>query len=219
MLAILVPSRQRPFQLARLIRSVKATANCVVKFYICISPEDVEDYRFITDNDVVTLIAPDNLPTAHKWNMLAESAMKQADIRLFMLGADDMYFTTPLWDEALVSTGKPHVYHLQDSRDEFGTPHPIMTREWIETLGYFVPPIFLHWFIDSWTVEIAKANNCFTHLKDYLLVHDKPSDKGDGDETHNKIRQSGWKERDNYVNNQMQHLLQIEKERLACAFG
>jgi len=219
MLAILIPSRQRPEQFARMVESVRITSSKPVKIFLCITPEEYESYKPHVTNDMVVIFQPDNMPTAQKWNLLAQIAMKDESLKLFMLGSDDMYFTTPLWNEALISTGKPHVYALQDSRDENGTPHPIMTREWIEALGYFVPPIFLHWFIDSWAIEIAKYNNCFTHLKDYLLVHDKLSDKGEGDETHNKIRQSGWRERDQYVDGKMRHLLQIEKERLACAFG
>ena len=74
--------------------------------------------------------------------------------QLFMVAADDMIFNTVGWDKDLIQhyenlENKIHVYHLQDSRDIDGTPHPIMSREYIEATGYFVPPIFLHWEIDS----------------------------------------------------------------------
>ena len=139
-----------------------------------------------------------------------------------MLASDDMIFDTPGWDKALLEhydalENKIHVYHLQDSRDADGTPHPIVTREYIEAMGYAFPPIFLHWFLDTWTREIAKANNCFTHLKDYLLVHDKPSDKGQPDTTHSRIREWGWNQRDKYVNDTCQHFLALEKQRLRTA--
>ena len=202
-----------------MVESVRVTSSQPVRFFLCITPEEVESYRPHLPEGTIVQLAPDNLPTAAKWNLLAEVAMQDESIKFFMLGADDMYFTTPLFNEALISTGKPHVYALQDSRDPLGTPHPIISREWIETLGYFVCPIFLHWKIDSWTVEIAKANNCFTHLQEYLLVHDKPSDQGKADETHSRIRESGWWQRDMYVAEKMVHILEIEKQRLACAFG
>jgi len=158
-------------------------------------------------------------PTAMKWNALAEIAMKNPENKLFMLAADDMIFSTPCWDEALLEhynilENKIHVYALRDSRDPDGTPHPVVTREYIEAMGYFLPPIFLHWFVDSWTIQIAMANNCFTHLKDFMLIHDKPSDKGEGDETHNRIRRLGWRERDGWVNDHCQHFLALEKSRL-----
>lgn len=162
---------------------------------------------------------PEFMPTVHKWNLLAQEAMKNPKIKLFMLAADDMIFDTPGWDVALLEhyaslNDKIHVYALQDSRDPDGVPHPIVTREYIETMGYFLPPIFLHWFVDQWTVDIAKANFCFTHFKAFKLIHDKTNDKGIADETHNGIRQHGWLGRDASVNDTCQHLLDFEKQRL-----
>lgn len=212
MIAILVPSRGRPEQLKRMIDSAVATSSTDIHFLIAYNDDEAESYtqcqRERGGRVVVSFYPmPDNLPTAHKWNLLADKAMT-ASFKLFMLGADDMIFATPCWDEALINhynslDKKQHVYHLQDSRDKDGTPHPIMTREWIEMLGYFVPPIFLHWYIDSWTVQLAEQNWCFTHLRDYELIHDKPSDKGNPDETHSRIRNWGWNERDKWVNDKL----------------
>jgi hypothetical protein len=150
---------------------------------------------------------------------MSEAAMVGGENKLFMLGADDMIFETEGWDKALIDhynalENKIHVFSLQDSRDIDGTPHIICTREYIEAMGYFLPPLFLHWYVDSWTAEIAKANGCFTHLRDYKLTHDKPSDQGKPDETHSRIRQFGWHERDKWVNDHCQHFLRHEKDRL-----
>ncbi len=146
--------------------------------------------------------------------------MKNDQYKLFMLGADDMVFETPGWDEALIDhynalENKIHVYHLQDSRSSDGNPHPIVTREYIAAMGYFISPIFLHWFVDTWTCAIAKSNSCFSHLKDYKLAHIKPSDEGKLDETHSRIRQWGWHSRDKWVAEKMAHVLEAEKLRLS----
>lgn len=218
MIALLCPTRARPEKCKRMIESVRATTTTPIVIYLAISAQDKPDYAVMPNDprvSVVQLTMPD-YPTCHKWNKLASIAMTQTDASLFMLAADDMIFTTPCWDEALLKeyNKTPHVYHLRDSRDENGTPHPIVTREYIDAMGYFLPPIFLHWFVDSWTVAIAKANDCFTHLKDYMLVHDKPSDRGQGDETHTRIRIMGWNERDTWVSVNCQHFLELEKRRL-----
>lgn len=208
-IAILCPTRNRQSQFGRMFNSVGRTQS-----------KDIIIYSGTNGNDVYAGTQfPIDCPTGFMWNSLAQEAIKNKENTHFMLGSDDMIFTTPCWDKVLIEhynalENKIHVYHLRDSRDKNGTPHPIVTREWIEAMGYFLPPIFLHWFVDSWTVEIAKANNCFTHLKDYLLVHDKPSDSGDGDETHNRIRSMGWRERDQWVNEHCQHYLALEKSRL-----
>jgi hypothetical protein len=206
-IAILCPTRGRPEQYIRMYRSVNATQETGVKVFGMVSDNDPTDYAGKIDFDK-SLRIPD-WPTVHKWNHGAQMVFEQRpDVKLFMLGADDMVFSTPLWDKALLDhynalENKIHVYALRDSRDENGTPHPIVTREYIEAIGWFLPPYFLHWYVDSWTVSMAKANNCFTHLKDYLLIHDKPSDKGQPDETHSRIREWGWHERDKWVNDKL----------------
>lgn len=224
MIAILCPTRGRPEQCRRMIDSVYETTSPHLRIILGVNHNDLTQYKLkmpLMNKDAFLVSANcfhDNLPTVHKWNLLAQEAMK-SDAKLFMLGSDDMYFATPGWNKAIADhynalENKIHVYALQDSRDENGTPHPIVTREWIEAMGYAFPPIFMHWYLDSWTVEIAKANDCFTHMKDYLLVHDKPSDRGQGDETHSRIRSFGWYSRDEYVDKTMKHVLEGEKRRL-----
>lgn len=214
MIAILCPTRGRPEQFNRMRESVDQTSLCA-KVYAGTHDRRGYDFRAQSVFDY-----PDNLPTAHKWNNMAVNLLNDQSLKLFMLGADDMIFEAPGWDKALIDhynalENKVHVYALQDSRDKNGTPHPIVTREYIEQMGYFLPPIFLHWFSDTWTVEIAKFNNCFTHLTDYTLRHDKPSDRGQPDETHSRIRQWGWHVRDEWVAEKCAHFLEHEKQRLA----
>lgn len=199
MIALLCPTYGRPEQFRRMRESVSATSHNTI---------------------VCTSEFPEFMPTVHKWNTLAQEAMKNPAVKLFMLAADDIIFETPGWDKALLDhynalENKIHVYSFRDSRDACGTPHPIISREYIEAAGYFLQPIFLHWFVDTWTVSIARANNCFTHLKELRLTHDKPSDHGKADETHNGIRRNKWWERDAYVNATCQHFLESEKIRLA----
>lgn len=220
-IAILCPTRKRPEGVKRMCESAW-TPN--VKIYLGCDRSEIIDFSLSKceepiHSDISWREFPDMLPTAQKWNELAITAMRSPDHKLFMLGSDDMYFDTPGWDRALIDhyenlENKIHVYHLQDSRDEKGTPHPIVTREYIEAMGFFVPPIFLHWFVDSWTVEIARSNSCFSHFPSFRLIHDKPSDLGNGDETHSRIRQWGWHERDKYVNDTCGHFLEAEKDRL-----
>lgn len=210
-IAILCPTRGRFKEFSRMRDSVKATTTEKTFIYSCTNGDDTYAPKM-----------PHDCPTVYMWNHLARKALqdKMFEHKLFMLCADDVIFTTPGWDKALLdhydkSENKIHVYALQDSRDNDGTPHPIVTREYISAMGYFLPPIFVHWFVDSWTVAIARANNCFTHMKDFVLTHDKPSDKGQADKTHNHIRRMGWHERDNEVNRTCHHILEWEKRRLA----
>lgn len=215
MIALLCPTKGRPKECARMIKSAQQTAILPIRVYLGLSAYDSQEYESHCDET----ICPDGMPTVHIANLLAEKALKNPLNSLFAVACDDVIFSTPGWDKALAAhynqlQNKIHVYHLRDSRDENGTPHPVMTREWIEAMGYFLPPIFLHWYCDSWAVDIARANWCFTHMKDYQLIHDKPSDRGKPDETHLEIRCKGWHERDKWVNDHCQQFLALEKSRL-----
>jgi len=231
MIAILCPTRGRPEQFRRMRDSLRSTqkggAGVWNYVYGMTSPQEYQSYVDLLGvpecSGYHLFQAPENMPTVHKWNTMADFALQGLTNSFFMLGADDIIFETSGWDEALINhynslENKIHVYALQDSRDADGTPHVICTREYIEAMGYFLPPIFLHWNVDTWTVEIAKANNCFTHFRDFTLRHEKPSDRGQPDETHSRIRQWGWHERDKWVAEKMAHVLEVEKARLSMAF-
>lgn len=216
-IALLVPTKGRPEQFKRMVDSAMATADNKENINVYIGIGERNEYPdSVLQNIRHMTIFPDGAPTVFKWNMLANYAMTHQENKLFMLAADDMIFTTPCWDKALLEAydRKPHVFSLLDSRDADGTPHPIVTREYIEAMGYFLSPIFLHWFVDTWTVDIARANHCFTHLKDYMLVHDKPWDEGKPDETHMGIRRQGWLNNDQHTDKVCQHFLALEKSRL-----
>lgn len=216
-IALLTPTRGRPDQCRRMIESAKATSSSKISVHLYVTFDDPlkDDYKDIGYSSIT--YGPD-YPTVHKWNELAEHYCGD-DVSLFMLAADDMVFATPGWDTALIEhyealKEKCHVYHLLDSRDASGFPHPIISREYIDAMGYFIPPIFLHWFADTWTCAIARGNGCFTQLSDYSLIHDKPSDRGQPDETHNRIRRNGWHDRDAYVAKTCDHFLKAEMLRL-----
>ena len=205
MISLLCPTKGRPEKFKRMCQSAHATAGTDIEILATGSEEDEQDYGMRNCLICCSFITSSDFPTVMKWNYLASLADKESN--LLMLAADDIVFESDGWGEALENHYKSldrskriHVYHLRDSRDDSGTPHPIVTREYMDSIGFFLCPIFLHWFVDTWTVEIAKACGCFTHMKDFLLTHDKSSDRGEPDETHLGIRRMGWHERDEFVN-------------------
>lgn len=212
MISLICPTRDRDRKFHRMCESARATAVGEIEIISGTNSSNPHNYVNFT-------FMPDT-PTVHMWNEMA----KHAKGDLIMLASDDIIFATPGWDAALMEhynalKNKIHVYHLRDSRDVDGTPHPIVTRAFMDAVGYFLCPIFLHWYVDTWCREIAVANNCFTHMKDFLLIHDKDSDKGQADDTHNRIRKMGWHARDSAVNDSCQHYLKHEKFLLRCAMN
>lgn len=233
MIHIITPSRGRPEKLKRMWQSALQTAAEPDKLFLhygihveeeqaygtCLMLDPNSGFRGATQMYFVK-----DWGTVHSVNFLAAQAMTYDDCRLMYLVGDDTIFSTPCWDTALRNEyatlkNKVHIFSLLDSRDENGTPHPVVTREFWNAMGYLACPIFMHWYADSWLVEVAKSNGCFTHLKEYLLIHDKDSDRGKPDWTHQRIRNNGWKDRDYYLNEKCQHLLDAERCKLNLALN
>ncbi len=220
MITILCPTYDRPEICKRMVASAIATADNVPEIMLGIGGEGIQELvmdRYMEAGMPVNVWFTHAGPhaSAHVLNMLADKANGD----LLMIVGDDTVFATPGWDTALINAykaldDKRHVFSLRDSRDENGTPHPIVTRALMEALGYFAPPIFQHFYVDTWLVEIAKATNHFTHLMDYLLIHDKPSDRGQADHTHNRIRAMGYGERDATTYKLCQRYLQADIDRV-----
>lgn len=217
-IALICPTRGRPVQFRRMVDSAMRTAQ---------NPDNIHVYFYLAETDSTRDYYPNLERTTrflgHDWSaVMASNYLAQhtnGESLLFMC-ADDCVFSTPHWDTALLEAskdGKPCVFSLLDSRDPNGTPHPIVSRSFMEVLGYFMPPIFLHWHCDTWVSDIAKSTGCFVHLRDYLLIHDKPSDRGQPDETHRRIRDLGWNIRDKYVNDVCQDYLAMQKEKVRIA--
>jgi hypothetical protein len=220
MINLICPTRGRPDKMKRMWESAKATAYAPEQIRLVLGiDEDQELLHYASKPQSAVMYVLKDHGIVYGINRMVHSLMQDHHNKLFMIAPDDTIFTTPHWDKALTDhynalENKAHVYCLRDSRDVDGTPHPVITREYVSMMGYFFPPIFLHWYVDTWTSDIAKACGIFTHLKDYELVHDKPSDRGKLDDTHYRPRARGWHERDSFVNVTCQNFKAVETQRL-----
>ena len=92
------------------------------------------------------------------WNACCDSA--SGDI--FMMAADDLLFCTKGWD-VLVSdcfaSSKDKIimaYGDISNNQKIVPSHPIVHRNWVETVGYFSPPYFKCGSCDYWLNDVAK---------------------------------------------------------------
>lgn len=224
-IAILCPTMGRPEICRAMIESVRKTAFELkdIVIYLGLTEGDeakqqymdmVLDYKGLNVKMGLYQFADWTLPMCH--NKLSEIA-EEHELHYGM--GDDCLFVTPGWDAALKEKyealeNKIHVFSLLDNRDPLGMPAPVMTKAYIDAMGWRIPPYFMHWYCDTWTTKIAKACNILTHLTDYMLIHDKKSEKGIQDETYHRVRNRGAIDRDAYVDQHCQHWVNVEIERL-----
>jgi hypothetical protein len=136
-----------------------------------------------------------------------------------MLAGDDIQFQTPGWDLEVVKAfdmfddkicmvvpwdgnGKGKGVEHKDKTtpvivgdEPIGAPHFFVHKNWINTLGYFAPPFFWHWYVDSYTQAVSrKLKRCV--LVPYVVVRAKKI----FDDTATKVRQHlNINKRDDYV--------------------
>jgi len=193
-LCVCVPTMGRPKGFNRLLQSIQDTAT-TGRVSVLVDIQGKPD-GYDLNNKLVAKVfeSPVGQPTVYRWNRMFYYGEKQSLGDFYMLGADDMVFLDKGWDEFFSTPDSAgyFVFHLQDTRDVDGTPHPIVKH----TEPYLVHPGFLHWYGDTHLVENARNSNEFKHIRTHRLAHIKPSDVGVCDETHLMIRKMGWRERD-----------------------
>lgn len=160
MISICTPSRGRPQKCADMIQSMldTKTSENELQFNIYINSDDetLSEYKRLIDNKYLTIGS--NYFSNHGWNLMAKKAKGHI---LFMQG-DAEIMQTKGWDtiaenECLSLPKRIGVLVPDDGRGKGGAPHFMVTRQWYELMGYMSHPIFLHWHVDTYAVEVAKA--------------------------------------------------------------
>ena len=185
MISILCPSRGRPIFAKRMVGSIKSSMSGTIpieyKFYLNEDEPELENYKKNLDNEHCE-IGP-NRSTGYGWNNLAE----QCNGDIMMLAGDDVMFNTKDWDLEIMKIfdmyddkivmvipndgrglKKNHADKYKDMTEPVWipdepcpAPHFFVHRKWMETLGYFAPPFFWHFYVDTYTQKLArKINRC-----------------------------------------------------------
>jgi len=165
MISVCVPSRGRPEKCKRMIESFLDTTTGPIEFIIYINSNDpkLSDYKRLIKSEY--LIEGNEYFANHGWNITAKKAKGSI---LFMSGDAEIMQTqdwdTTVYHESLKLPKRLGVIVPDDGRGKDGAPHFMVTRQWYELLGYMSHPLFLHWYVDTYAVELAKAANVLQRL-------------------------------------------------------
>ena len=212
MISILCPSRGRPELAKRMIDSAlsKATNEIEILLYLNIDDPKLPEYQQLIDSKYYT-VGPDRSP-GYSWNMLADTAT--SDI-LFLIG-DDADFVTEGWDQQIINKFDEIpdkiacVYPIQYTVSKYKNPHFCLHRNWINELGYFVPPHFWHWYVDTWTAHIARGLNRYYCLENVeVAIQTRLLD-----ETEQRTSNFCNRERDRWMWAKTQRYLQLDMDIL-----
>jgi len=161
-ISILVPTRGRPDNIVRLLKSLHDTSHVMPEVLCRIDGDDdasrsALDQLIDAGEPISYLNGPRKTMTAY-WNEIGANCF---DVMMF--AADDICFRTKGWDSLVRRTFDEHpdkmiFVHGDDGHwgNQFGT-HGFLHRKWVDTLGYVLPPYFSSDFGDTWINDIANS--------------------------------------------------------------
>jgi hypothetical protein len=202
LISVLLPSRGRPHKMAEVIRTALATAthNRSLEFIVYLDDDDPKgpNYGAIRANTYgrwLRYVQGPRILLSECWN----ECYREADGEILMHAGDDITFNTPGWDVRV----REEFAKLPDRiglvfGDDLSTnfpdlaTHGFLHRRWVETVGYFLPPLFSSDWNDVWISEVAKQVGRFVPMPDVVIEHHHHSfGKAEYDQTHREREQRG----------------------------
>lgn len=162
LISILCPTRGRLVEFRRMLVSAleNATHSRRIEIVARLDEDDPHeaDYRRGSVESEVRLITGPRVVLSEMWN----ECYRQSEGEILMHCGDDIIFRTPGWDSIVretfaASQDKILLVHGDDcspNTDALAT-HGFIHRRWVETVGYFVPPLFSSDWNDVWLTEVA----------------------------------------------------------------
>jgi len=170
-ISILTPTRNRPNNCERFIRSIYNTCsnrNSVeLLFYVDDDDPALDSYLSLDEHCQfeypdfyrIQFIKGEPKSVSISWNDLATKCLGD----VLIMGNDDLVYATDGWDYLLekelekFNTDKVYVAWMEDGIN--GGAHcafPIVSREWYECLGRFTPGCFHFGYNDTWIFDVGK---------------------------------------------------------------
>ena len=194
-LAVLVPSRGRPQNVARLVEACGKTcrANTVLVFGF-----DDNDPCKAANIDAAgdALVSTGTRAGLGKWtNRLIVPYLLSDDPPPYLASiGDDMVPVTDGWDEQLIGgierMGGGFAY--PNDRRRHDVPEAVViSTPIVRALGWMCPPGIDHWYLDNVWRDLAVGAGCLLYCGDVIVEHRHPNVTGlPGDATYNDAAQS-----------------------------
>ena len=199
-LLIVVPSRGRPQNIARLLDAVRATAKMRTHVHVAVDDDDpeLERYRYVMKQAAAD---GDRLTTGPRKGLAAwtnEIAVERAAEYPFLASlGDDHVPYTPGWDRALIRAiaeagGTGFSYPWDGTREDIPEA-VVMSSDIVTALGWMCLPELSHWFVDNVWADLGRGAGCLRHLRAIKVEH-----AWKGDQTSKDSSESISADRDAY---------------------
>jgi hypothetical protein len=186
-LVVLVPSRGRPGNVARLVEACMRTCRAHTRLHFAF---DICDPHVRANLDAADW--PDALATTGPRDTLTgwtnKLAMRHlADAPAMASIGDDHVPITDGWDEQLLEALPEHggYSYPNDLRRDDIPEAVVISTSIVAELGWFCYPQVTHWYNDNIWRDIGTGAGCLVYCRDVIVRHDHPNVTGKpGDQTY-----------------------------------
>jgi len=183
-ISILIPTRLRANRLLALIQNIDSTVaqKDNIEILFCIEPYDIETIKLkdANLNPNIKWIIHDTKANNTIFSNLTNILYTHSTGEIILIGADDIMFHLQDWDNLVRECFNkyPDKILLVNPRDGIQNgaiaPHFFIHKNWIDTIGYVVPPLFKSWYNDTWVTSVAQGLNRYIYLPEFFLEHLHP---------------------------------------------
>ena len=189
-LLVIVPSRDRPGNIARLLDSVHATSRAVTHLHVAVDEDDekLPQYQAVMEraggeHDILEVGTRKGL-----CGTTNDVAVRRAGEYPFLASlGDDMVPRTPGWDAALIRGirdmgGTGFTYPWDGTRED--VPEAVvMSSDIVQVLGWMCMPGLSHWYPDNVWADLGRGVGCLRHLRAVAVDHLNVAGQGKPDAT------------------------------------
>lgn len=158
LISLLCPTRARPRQFRAMEESAVELATFPGRMEVIAYRDDDDDSDYDHSEIRTRHLRGPRILLSKMWNECCAAARGE----ILMHCGDDIVFRTPGWDAVVrkafaASPDNLVLVHGDDcspNTDAIAT-HGFLHRRWVETVGYFVPPLFSSDWNDVWLTEVA----------------------------------------------------------------
>lgn len=191
-ISFLITTRKRPSSFERMLDSafILAFDQSKIEVIVYIDNDDEQSIEKCKElslkYNIIPIIGERLLCVDDAYNI----CFKKATSDILMVLADDLIFKTKNWDLIVKKSfsyykdGIVLVYGKDGISNAKRASHPILHRNWVETVGYVIPPYFKIAGGDIWITNIATEIDRKIYLDNLFIEHMHPCfEKAPFDET------------------------------------
>jgi len=172
MIDVICATRSRPERAREMIESIRATATGFVRITLGVDEDDprLPDYESMVDvNLSIAKSAGGGIAVANR-------LVKATDGEFIQIMSDDCLMLTDGWDEIMIrDCPSDHIAVLSGMTLEQKMKrivfHPMMTRRWVDIVGWVFQPEVRHYCVDWALEQMAKRLDRLIWVDDVVIEH------------------------------------------------